>query len=278
MQRFLGLGFLFLWPMLTALTVVPTLGRHQPRTTAVKALTKQTAGIREEWLGVYQNEEKVGYLRRRLVPVKNGYSWEEHWWLSLRLSNETYVTHTKVRARADRTCALTAFSLWSSGGGTAFYVKANITNQGSSHQTIQGESINSGRAESFAISPSLPLHLPPLCQMAVPIASHPGANRDFSVFNPISLRTETVSLTTLGVETIEINGQRQVATKLASVMSHSAFHMWLDQEGRTLREEIAPGVILQRESQKLATKDIWQERGIILPTSTGNFLRASGEK
>jgi len=278
MQRFLSLGVLFLWPLLTALTATPALPRNQPRTTAAKAPAEPPAGIQEEWLSVYQDEEKVGYLQRLLVPVKNGYSWEEHWWLSLRLTTETYVTHTEVRARANRSCALTSFSLWSSGGGTALYIKANITNQGSSRQKIKGESISNGKRESFTLSLALPLHLPPLCQMAIPIDQRPGTNRDFSVFNPISLQTEKVRLTTLGVETIELNGQRQVATKLASLMGDTTFYMWLDQEGRTLREEIAPGVILQKESQELATTDSWKERGMIFPTSRVDFLKASGEE
>jgi len=277
MQRFLSLGVLFLWPWLTALTA-PLLQQHQLQTASLKTLGEQTAGSREEWLGVYQEEEKVGYLHRRLTPEKNGYSWEEHWWLSLRLANETYVTHTEVRARADRTCALTAFSLWSAGGGTALYIKASITNRGSSHRIMQGESINNGEVSPFILPLSVPLHLPPLCQMATPISSHPGTNRNFSVFNPISMRTETVSLTTLGMEPVEMNGQRQVATKLMSIMSDTALYMWLDREGCTLREEIAPGVFLQRESKELATTDLWREKGMRLPNSAADELRASEEE
>ena len=276
MQRFFNPSLLFLWLLLTGVTVVPAL--QHDRTTATKASVEQTARIREEWLGVYQDEEKVGSLHRRLIPVTNGYVWEEHWWLSLQLANKTHVTHTEVRAQANRTCELTAFFLWSSGGDTAFFIKADIANQGSSHQKIQGESISNGEVTSFSVPLSLPLHLPPLCQMATPIASRPGTHREFSVFNPLSLQMETVKLTMLGVETIAINGQQQVATKLASDMSDSRFYLWVDQEGRTLREEIAPGVILQRENQELGTVDMWKERAIIPPTSTTDFLNPSGEK
>jgi hypothetical protein len=114
--------------------------------------------------------------------------------------------------------------------------------------------------------------------MAIPIASRPGANREFSVFNPLSLRAETVILTTLGSETIDLNGHPQLATKLASVMNDAAFYVWLDKEGRTLKEEIAPDVILQRESQELAMKGLWRKRGIILPISTANSLDSSAEE
>jgi hypothetical protein len=189
-----------------------------------------------------------------------------------------HLTHTEVHARADQACALTSFSLWSSGAGTALYIEANVINQGASRQVIQGESINDGDATPFTVSLPLPLHLPPLCQMVVPIASRPGASREFSVFNPLSLRAETVSLTTLGSEMIDLNGHPQVATKLASVMNDAAFYVWLDKEGRTLKEEIAPGVILQRESRELATKDLWQERGFTLPISTADLLDSSAEE
>jgi hypothetical protein len=268
MQRVFRLGFFFLWPLLTGLAVIPSTEHNQPQGTESSELSVKAAGMQEEWLGVYQGEEKVGYLHRRLVPAKTGYEWEEHWWLVFRRVNETHLTHTEVHARTDQACALTSFSLWSSGAGTAFYVKANVINQGASRQVIQGESINDGDATPFAVSLSLPLHLPPLCQMAVPIASRPGTSREFRVFNPLSLRAETVSLTALGSEMINLHGHPQVATKLASVMNNAAFYVWLDKEGRTLKEEIAPGVLLQQESQELATQGLWQGRGFTLPIST----------
>ena len=278
MQRIFRLGMIILWPLLMGLTVAPVIQHDQPQTIVSTARSEQTTGIQEEWLGVYQDEEKVGYLQRRLTPTKTGYAWEEHWWLSLQLANETYVTHTEVRAQADHTCALTSFSLWSSGGETALYIKADITKQSSSRRKIQGESINNGEATSFTVALDLPLHLPPLCQMAVPRSSRPGTNREFSVFNPLSLQAETIRLTTLGMETIEINGQQQIATKLVSGMSDSALYLWVDHEGRTLREEIAPSVILQRESQELATTGSWQERGILLPNATTDVLDAAGKE
>ncbi|MGE0682319.1 MAG: hypothetical protein AB7P69_15655 [Candidatus Binatia bacterium] len=268
MQRVFRLGFFFLWPLLTGLAVISPTQHNQSQETEPSELSMKTAGMQEEWLGVYQSEEKVGYLHRRLIPAKIGYEWEEHWWLGFRRSNETHLTHTEVHARADQACALTSFSLWSSGVGTALYIKANVINQSASRQIIQGESINDGEATPFAVSLSLPLHLPPLCQMAIPIASRPGASREFSVFNPLSLQAETVSLVTLGSETIDLHGHSHVATKLASVMNDVAFYVWLDKEGRTLKEEIAPGVILQQENQEFATKGLWQKRGFTLPIST----------
>jgi hypothetical protein len=277
-QRFFRLGFFFLWPLLTGLAIIPSTEHNQPQGNESSELFVKAAGMQEEWLGVYQSEAKVGYLHRRLVPTKTGYEWEEHWWLGFRLANETHLTHTEVHARADQACALTSFSLWSSGAGTAIYIEANVINQGASRQVIQGESINDGDATPFVVSLSLPLHLPPLCQMAVPIASRPGASREFSVFNPLSLRAETVRLITLGSETIDLNGHPQVATKLASVMNDAAFYVWLDTEGRTFKEEIAPDVILQRESRDLATKGLWQERGFTLPISTADSPDSSVEE
>jgi len=114
--------------------------------------------------------------------------------------------------------------------------------------------------------------------MAVPIPKQPGVSRKFSVFNPVSLQTETVSLIMLGSEMIALNGHPQIATKLASVISDTALYVWLDKEGRTLKEEIAPGVILRQESRELATKGSWQERGLIPPRSSVEFLDSSNKE
>jgi hypothetical protein len=230
------------------------------------------ATVREEWLGVYQDEEKIGYLERRLIPNGAGYEWEEHWWLSLRLLDDVQTTHTEVHARADRACALTSFSLWSVGAGAALYVKAQVADPGTSRQTVQGESISNGDAMPFTVPLSAPLHLPPLCQMTLPAVTHSGATREFSVFNPLALRAEVVRLTTVGSELMEINGHPQRVTKLVTELGDTPLHTWVDTEGRIVKEEIAVGIVLRRESRETAASGGWREKGFSPPISTAELL------
>lgn len=270
-QRFFStLPWLSLWPLLTGLAVVPQPEPLALTSSAHPQATARASDTREEWLGVYQEEEKVGYLHRHLTATATGYDWEEHWWLSLRLFDDTEITHTEVHAQADRNCALTAFSLWSVGAGAALYVNAQVVNQHSTRHTLKGESINNGEIVPFSLSLSMPLHLPSLCQMANPLGSRPGTTREFRVFNPVSLRAETVSLTTVGSEVIDLNGHPHLATRLTSDMNDSALSVWLDQNGQTLREEIAPGVTLRRESRETATVKNWQKTGFFLPLATAD--------
>lgn len=268
MQRFcLILSLLCLWPMVTGLAVAPRWGTIVA-SSARPNVSDAAVGVREEWLGIYQDEEKVGYVQRLLVPIKTGYDWQEHWWLSLHLLHDVQTTHTEVRAHADHNCTLTSFSLWSVGAGAALYINAAILHPGAPQQKVSGESISNGNIMPFTVALPTPLQLPPLCQMAAPMASRPGAYREFSVFNPIALRTETVGLTTIGPDMINFNGHPQAATKLISEINETPLYLWLDQDGQTLKEEIAPGVVLRKESRETVAKGDWQEKGLSLARST----------
>jgi hypothetical protein len=278
MQRFFALSLLCVWPLLTGLAVIPSMERSQLTPTTHSEDTNSTPAIREEWLGVYQNEEKVGYLQRRLFTTHTGYEWEEHWWLSLRLLDDVETTHTEVHAQADRACALTSFSLWSVGAGTAMYVKADIVHRGTPQQEIQGESISNGDAMPFTLPLSLPLQLPPLCQMAVPSSTRPGTSREFSVFNPLLLRTEFVNFTTVGTELMNVDGRPHKVIKLVSELSEVSLYTWLDTEGRVIKEEIAPDIFLRRETPISARSGDWQEKGWAPHLSTADFLDAPEEE
>lgn len=58
----------------------------------------------------------------------------------------------------------------------------------------------------FTLPLSLPLRLPPLCQMVIPSSSRPGTSREFSVFNPLLQRPDFVNLTTVGTELMNVDG------------------------------------------------------------------------
>lgn len=278
MRRVFVLGLMCVWPMLTGLAVIPT---NEPGQLAIARRSETEVGpptIREEWLGVYQNEEKVGYLQRRLAMTTTGYEWEEHWWLSLRLFDDVETTHTEVHAQADRSCALTSFSLWSVGAGAALYVKAAVVNRGPLGQEIQGESINNGEATPFTLPLPLPLQLPPLCQMAFPSSSRPGVSRTFSVFNPLSLRAEAVSLTTVGTEMMHTDGHPRKVIKLVSELGDTSLHIWVDIDGRVIKEELASDIVLQQESPTSAKSGDWQEQGLLPHLSAVDLLDAPDEE
>lgn len=279
MQRLFVLSLLCLSPILTGLAVVPSID-YSPTATSVSQPQSEvsSATVREEWLGVYQQDEKVGYLQRRLATTPSGYDWEEHWWLSLRLLDEVQTTHTEVHARADRACALTAFSLWSVGAGAAMYIKADIVNRGTPRQEVKGEAISNGETTPFTLALSHPLQLPPLCQMASPHSLRPGTSRDFSVFNPLSLRAEVVSLTSIGTEVINVDGRPQKVTKLVSELSDTSLYTWLDNSGRVIKEEIAPEIFLRQENPITARGGDWQKQGLAPHISTADLLDAPEEE
>jgi hypothetical protein len=92
--------------------------------------------------------------------------------------------------------------------------------------------------------------------------------KQFSVFNPLSLRVDLVSFMRIGPETLVLNGQPQTVTKVVTFIGGTPLHGWWDQEGRILKEEAAPGLVLLRESRDEAISGDWQEHAMQVPVST----------
>jgi hypothetical protein len=114
--------------------------------------------------------------------------------------------------------------------------------------------------------------------MAFPTSSRPGTSRDFSVFNPLSLRTEVVNLTTVGTELINVDGHPRLVTKLASEFSNTSLHTWLDTDGRVIKEEIAPDIFLRQENPTIARSGDWQEKGWEPHLSTADLIDTPEEE
>jgi len=105
-----------------------------------------------------------------------------------------------------------------------------------------------------------PLYLPDTMQMALrDTPLQPGEERQFRIFNPLSMRPDTISITVIGPETLEIKGKSQTVTKIAERFNGATVHAWLDQEGKVVKEEAHMGLMLLRESREEAVGSGWRD-------------------
>ncbi len=87
----------------------------------------------------------------------------------------------------------------------------------------------------------------------------PGDVHEFSVFNPLSSRPDTIALTTVGPEILALNGAPQEVTIIATQYASMTAHAWLDQAGNVVKEEAAFGLVLLQENQQTALAQGWQD-------------------
>jgi len=253
MKRFLGLAVVLFWLVMIGLLFRRTLPQSRP--VPPPPLPAGTSAAQEEWMGIYQQDQKVGYLQRQITPTDTGYRWEERWQMKLRVLKTPQTMHTEVRADTDRHYALTHFSFRLLTDGAVFQVTGDVTGL-----ELRGQ-ITTGRETSpFALPLHEPLYLPDTVQMALRQTTlRPGEERQFRIFNPLSMRPDTIAVTAIGPETLVLQGKTQIVTKIAERFDGTTVHAWLDQDGKVVKEEATMGLVLLHESREDALGGGWRD-------------------
>ena len=289
MKRVISISIVVFWLVMVGLLVqrtVPSLG-SRPTTPRVEAklLSQAVQPIlqpQEKWMGIYHQDRKIGYLHRRLTPTASGYQSTEQWRMKLQVLGTPQMIQTDVQANTDQHYALNDFSFRLRSAGTEFHVaghvsltqaspkEENVTTAPSASHSLQGTLTVGGEPTPFSFALHEPLYLPSLTQMALQnIKLQPGDVHEFSVSNPLSGQPGTITLTTVGPETLALNGKPQKVTKIATQYAGMTAHAWFDQAGNVVREEAPFGLVLLQENQQTALAHGWQDNTPLdLVTST----------
>lgn len=265
MKRIVGLGIVLFWVVMVGLLIRRSLPESSPFPPPALPLNIAEADAQSaEWMGIYHQEHKVGYLRRHLIPIEQGYQWHEQWRMHLQVLGTSQTLHTEVHARTDRHYTLNDFSFRTQSAGVDFRVTGTVvaseaTKGAAAPYELRGQVTTGGETSAFTFPLREPLYLPGTTQLALRHATlRPGEERQFRIFNPLSMRPDTISMTTIGPETLSLHGETLTATKVAGRFAGTTVHVWLDQDGRVVKEEARLGLVLVRESPEEALRGGWQ--------------------
>ncbi|HJY82596.1 MAG TPA: hypothetical protein VKK81_16125, partial [Candidatus Binatia bacterium] len=127
MKRFFMLAIVLFWLVMIGLLVRRSTSQSRLISSSPPPAGAITA--QEEWMGIYQQDQKVGYLQRRVTPTNTGYQWEELWQMKLRVLKTPQTIHTEIRADTDQHYALTHFSFRLLTNGAVFQVTGEVAGQ-----------------------------------------------------------------------------------------------------------------------------------------------------
>jgi hypothetical protein len=263
MKRIVSLGVVLFWLVMITLLVRRHVLLNQSSPVSPPSATLELRAsdkVQESWMGIYHQHKKIGYVQRRLTPLATGVRWEEQSRMKLRVFDIDQTVHTEVRATLDQDFALQDFAVRFLSGGLVFQVMGAVTHGGSAHPELRGQMISSGNTSVFAIPLHEPLYLPTATQMALQdMTLQPGEARRYAIFNPLSLQTDSLSVTALGTEMLALPDGLLPVTKVAVRYSNTTAHAWLDQAGQVVKEEAPLGLVLLRESQTDALGNGWED-------------------
>ncbi|MGE0825173.1 MAG: transglutaminase family protein [Candidatus Binatia bacterium] len=264
MKRFLSFAIVLFWLVMVGKLVYRTSSvSHQAQISSApspKHLSQAPLNAQEDWMGIYHHDKKIGYFHRRLLPTQTGYRWEERSQMKLRVMNTDQKAYTEVIANIDQRYALQDFSFRLVSSGTVFQVSGAVYENDTAGQELHGQITAGKNSSPFSFALQEPLYLPTLTQMTLHRATlQPGDKRQYSIFNPLTAKTDRIHVTAVAYETLTVHGQTLATTKIAERFGGTTVHAWLDQDGKVVKEEAALGLVLLRESQEQALNVGWQD-------------------
>jgi hypothetical protein len=257
MRRPLFVAILGCWMLMLGLLVQRT---WRATTAETVALPRRTPLAGEAWMGVYYQDQKVGYTRESISADGEGFEFSEESLLRLTVLNAPQTVRTRVSGHATRDYALrdVQFEL-SSGVG-------NLSASG----VVQGPALRltlrTGKEASEQTLPlSEPVYLPSTLRASIGGETlQPGTQLAALVFDPMTLKNERMHVTVEGEETVPHSRTGTRAWRVREEFHGLQTTAWIDHTGGVLREEGPMGFTLVRETADQALHGGWTTTGAAL--------------
>ena len=234
------------------LVMVALLVRKQapPPTTDVASLpaADATVGSQDEWFGVYQGQRKIGWAHRATTPTPTGYRVRDESMLELAMLGTPQQLTTSLAAETDGSFGLRSFHF------TLISPAATFTARG----TSDGRQLDvrygaGGRENGLELPLDEPIQLATTLRPRIATARPaPGTRYSHTTFSPLTLRRETITTVVEGRETIDGTDTLRVVEEQQGLRAH----VWLDAEGRAVREEAMLGLVLRAEPHETALRGL----------------------
>ncbi len=214
----------------------------------------------ETWMGVYHEDQKVGYSQHRLAAVGSGIEFSEASLLRMTMMETPQVVRTRIRGHADARYALQDFEFELT-SGIANLSMTGIVRGGALSLTIR----SGGDTTAQTIRLDGPIYLPSTLRAAMagsPLAV--GREMNVSVFDPVSMTNDRLHATVEAEEIVPGTVPAQQAWRLREEFHGIETRAWIDASGTVLREEGPMGFVLVRESPDDAVGRGWRAEGAAL--------------
>lgn len=253
--RVARLSIVGIWAALLVALAISQVPRQEASTAAPdgpQPVAGSAAG--EVWTGVYMNGGKIGYSHYRAVPTAGeGLRLEETSLLRLTVLDREQTVRATVTAEAGRDFAMHEFEV------------ALITDLGTfaAHGRVREGQLDlelrtGGETSRQRLPLDAPLYLPSAARERLSArALREGAELTVQVFDVAAMQHQPMTLRVVGRETVTTGGVSVPAWKVQESFRGMQSEVWLDDEGRTLRERGPMGLEVRRESPQDAVASGW---------------------
>lgn len=201
-----------------------------------------------EWMSIYLSGKKIGYVVSLTRETEGGYQSVESSYMRFGLSGTDQDMKTFVRARSDTEYRIVSFS---------FEIR-------SKHQSLKASGEVKGnlllvKLESGGEVQDLSFPLPEDAYMPFSVAPlvrekglAEGDSISITIFDPSVFQPAQMWIEHKGIETIEHLDRSVETTHLTTSFLGAKMDMWLDGDGKALRQEGPMGLLITEEPREMA--------------------------
>lgn len=202
----------------------------------------------EQWMGVYLNGEKIGYLFRSISPATHGYTMDEAFRIKMIVMGSSKDLETVLNAHLDNNLKLLSFTAKIKGdveielSGKVQDKDLSLAINSSGIKTTKQMRLTKGPTlEGFAMTEMLK-------------GLKPGDSISVPIFDPTLMGVEDLELKVTAKEKIMSLGKLEETYKVKGTMKGIDFTVWTTENGEVLREESPMGFLLVKETKEDALK------------------------
>ena len=203
---------------------------------------------REEWFGIYQGDNKIGYSHRSAIYDNDSIAFRDDSRFHIAMLGSEQKVHTTLVARTDANHRLQRFRFRLMSDAATFSATGAV--EGQSLIIKHGSGDETNRLE-IPLTESLQLPVTLRSDLAL-WEAEAGSRFETTVLSPLTMQRERIIVRVHGretidgpegpVETVHITEEQQGITSKA----------WISRDGDTIREEATLGFRLEREAPEVA--------------------------
>jgi hypothetical protein len=214
--------------------------------------TAANAAGRDSWMSIFQNQRRIGYAHRRLLPKATSYELEEK--VVMRINTMGMVQDISMRTRADlhADLALDRFEFEIRSGVFQFRAQGATTGDVLSIHTE-----TAGHRRTFEVLLKTKVYLTAtLIDRLQGEPLSPGDRYTFDVFDPASMAQASVTTEVVGREQLQVAGESVPATRISMGLRGMTQTAWISASGELLRERGLLGMRLEKTTPEQALSDL----------------------
>jgi hypothetical protein len=246
-------------------------GFYQPPKDRLQLSTQymEQAGAQETAYGIYIRDLRVGYLKRIIVPSRNGYKILEEGRVKIKFLEEKSELTMNLFGDVDDQFRVRTFLFQINSGRDVIDIKGEVQD---------GEAIVSMLARGRSNVYHLPMKEPPILVSAViPYLVKKGFDAgskkavSIPIFDPSTLASYDAMVDLLGWEKVRVADEVIRAFHVKTVFKGLEIHGWVDEGGSVVKELSPLGLTIQKEGKGKQETDFFDARLFSSIETTGRI-------